>query len=134
MGLCWLQSMSVGVAEFDDDHQRVILLLDEMAAALAVGDGGLAASLAAGLLALAEDHVEREEAFLRRIGYPNTDTVVAAQRESLSRLAALGRQVATAPDAGRALVTAMSEAFISYLLRADINYKSYVEAAGAADR
>ena len=134
MGMCWLQSMSVGVAEFDDDHQRVILLLDEVAAALARGDGGQAASLMAGLLALAEDHVAREEAFLRRIRFPNTDTVVAAQRDSLSRLAVLGRQLAAAPEAGRAVVTAMSEAFISYLLRADINYKSHVEACGAADR
>jgi hemerythrin len=81
--------MSVGVAEFDEDHQRMLLLLQEIAAVLAAGDRTHARALTDNLLALAEDHTAREEAFLRRIGFPEVEMMIAAQQEGLSRIAAL---------------------------------------------
>ena len=130
MTLGWRDSMSVGVAEFDADHQRMLLLLQEIAAVLAAGDQAHARALTANLLALAEDHTAREEAFLRRIGFPGVEMVVAAQQDSLSRIAAL--KDAT-PEEGPDLIASMEDAFLAYLLRADIKYKSFVEAAGRSD-
>jgi hypothetical protein len=88
MGLRWLSSMSVGVAEFDN-HQHMLLLLREIAAALLEGNLERARSQANKLQTLAGDHIAREEAFLRRIGFPGWEAVMAVQRESLSRIAAL---------------------------------------------
>ena len=129
MTLVWRNSMSVGVAEFDRDHQGM-LLLQEIAAVLAAGDQAHARSLTANLLALAEDHTAREVAFLRRIGFPEVEVVIAAQQDSLSRIAAL--KDAT-PGEKPDLIASMEEALVAYLLRADINYKSFVEAAGRSD-
>ena len=123
--------MSVGVAEFDGDHQRMLLLLlQEIAAVLAAGDQAHARALTANLLALAEDHTAREEAFLRRIGFPGVEMVVAAQQDSLSRIAAL--KDAT-PGEGPDLIASMEDALVAYLLRADLSYKSFVEATGCSD-
>ena len=130
MTLVWRNSMSVGVAEFDRDHQRMLLLLQEIAAVLAAGDQAHARSLTANLLALAEDHTAREVAFLRRIGFPEVEVVIAAQQDSLSRIAAL--KDAT-PGEKLDLIASMEEAFVAYLLRADIKFKSFVEAAGRSD-
>ena len=45
--------MSVGVAEFDKDHQRMLLLLQEIQAVVAAGDAAHAHALTVNLLALA---------------------------------------------------------------------------------
>ena len=123
--------MSVGVAEFDEDHRRMLLLLlQEIAAVLAAGDRAHARALTGNLLALAEDHTAREEAFLRRIGFPEVEMVVAAQQDSLLRIAAL--KDAT-PGEGPDLIASMEDALVAYLLRADLSYKSFVEATGCSD-
>jgi hemerythrin len=108
-------SKSVGVAEFDNDHQAMLRLLEKIAVALKEGSQERAGALTDELLALARDHTAREEAFLRRIGFPGVEAVIAAQQDSLLRIAA------------------MQDALVAYLLRADINYKSFVEAAGLSD-
>jgi hypothetical protein len=56
--------------------------------------------------------------------------VIAAQQDSLSRIAAL--KDAT-PGEGPDLIASMEDALVEYLLGADINYKSFVEAAGRSD-
>lgn len=89
MGLRWLSSMSVGVAESDKDHQHMLLLLREIAAALLEGDLERVRSLVKKLQTLAGDYTAREEAFLRRIGFPGLEVVIAVQHDSLSRIAAL---------------------------------------------
>ena len=122
--------MSVGVAEFDGDHQRMLLLLQEITAVLAAGDRAHARALTGNLLALAEDHTAREEAFLRRIGFPEVEMVIAAQQDGLSRIAALKDAM---PGEGPDLIASTEDALVAYLLRADINYKSFVEAAGCSD-
>ena len=89
MALQWHEGMSVGVTEFDSDHQRMLGLAEASAEALAEGAQGRASRLINSLLVLAADHTAREEAFLRRIGYPRVDHVAAVERDALSRLAAL---------------------------------------------
>ena len=132
--LRWLDSMSVGIASFDNDHKRAIALLGEIASAAEAGATSRAAELAAELLRLASDHTDREERFLRAAGYPATDTVIAAQRANLLVIAQLAETVTTAPAEAPRLAQDMAEAFVNYLLRADINFKSFVEAAGFAGR
>jgi hemerythrin len=102
-------------------------MLQEITAALAAGDWAHARALTANLLALAEDHRAREEAFLRRIGFPEVEMLIAAQQDSLSRIATL--KDAT-PGEASDLIASMEDALVAYLLGADINYKSFVEAAG----
>jgi len=122
--------MSVGVARFDQEHRRMLFLLYEIGAALSEGRRDQAHALADRLLTVASDHVAGEEAFLRRIGFPGVEAIVTVQQGSLSRLAALKDAM---PGDARKLVAEMEDAFVTYLLRADINYKSFVEAAGASD-
>jgi hemerythrin len=130
MDFQWRESMSVGVAEFDRDHQHLLGLAEKTAAALTEGAQGRARELINSLLVLAADHTAREQAFLRRIGYPGVDHVTAVQRDALSRIAMLYE--ATPEETGKQIAD-IGDAFIAYLLRADINYKSFVEAAGLSD-
>lgn len=129
----WLDGMSVGVVEFDDDHRRMIALLREISDAVHRGETTKAVQLSNQLATLAADHIAREEAFLQRIGFPGTDTVIGAQKENLGRIAALATRLMANPQDGADIAIAMSDAFVAYLLRGDINYKSYVEMTGMSD-
>jgi len=128
----WLESMSVGVDEFDSDHKRCIALLDEIRTALGEGRLSEARETSQALLHLVEDHVCREEAFLQRLGYPNTETVINAQKDSMARIKAVSEMIVERPQDAGVFVTTMQNAVIAYLLRADINFKSFVQAVGLA--
>ncbi len=55
--------------------------------------------------------------------------VVAAQQESLSRIVA---QKDATPGEGPDQIASMEDALVAYLLRADLSYKSFVEATGCS--
>jgi len=132
-GLRWLDSMSVGRSEFDNDHQAVIAALAAIRTAIEAGEVGEAHQLVIRLMTLADDHILREEAFLRRIGFPGIEPVIKAQKDSLSKIAALADLIQAEPGKAATVIFSLEQAFVSYLLRADINFKSYVEAAGLRD-
>lgn len=129
----WHKVMSVGVAEFDDDHKRVIVLLTEIQEALRSRKVARASELTAELMTVAAAHAEREEKFLRTSGYPGVEEVVAAQRDSLNHIAELAKMFETDTPAADDAVLEMRLNFIDYLLRADINYRTYVRSVGLSD-
>lgn len=129
----WHKAMSVGVAEFDADHQRVISLLTDIHESLRCRERGRAAELAAELMKVAAAHAAREEEFLRASGYPGVDEVVKAQREGMDRVAELARMLENDAAAADDAILEMRLAFIDYLLQADINYRAHVRDAGLSD-
>jgi hemerythrin len=130
MKLRWMDSMSVGVTEFDNDHKQMLRLMKEIAADLRRGKEEPARDRIIDLQALTQGHIVRERAFLQRVGFPQLEAAIAAQEELLAHIAIL--KVVARKDA-RAMISAMEDAFVTYLLRGDLNYKSFVEFAGLSD-
>lgn len=129
----WLDSMSVGVAQFNDDHRRIIELLGRIAEAAERGDRMAAAGMADELLAVAADHIRREDAFLRAAEFPGADGVIDVQRRNLDNLTRLAARLRDGGAEMGVVAHDMAREFVAYLMRADINYKSYVEHAGLSD-
>ena len=129
----WLDGMSVGVTEFDDDHRRCIAILDDIGSALKEGRLDEGKELCLTLISLIESHCNREEAFLRRLGFANTDIVIDAQKDSLKRVKDISDLISSSADQAAKIILEMQSAVADYLLRADINFKSFVQAAGASD-
>jgi len=129
----WIDGMSVGVVEFDEDHKRCIALLEDVEAAVEAGSLSLAAELCAALVQFMTDHCRREEAFLRRIGYSGIDDLIAVQNANVERLRKISLGMSEHPQAVAQLAADMRSALVDYLLRGDINYKSYVDYVGASD-
>jgi hemerythrin len=130
MKLRWLDSMSVGVAEFDNDHRQMLQLMADISTDLGQGKEKPATQRIIDLQALTRGHIVRERAFLQHIGFPRLEVAIAAQEELLSHIAAL--KAVPRKDAN-AMISDMEEAFVTYLLRGDVNYKSFVEFAGLSD-
>lgn len=129
----WLNIMSVGVAEFDNDHKQFIAILTELETVLGAGDGERAKALGDDLMILCRDHCAREKAFLEKINYPDAANVLAAQQNSLTQVQELVEKIPCCADNALTLAKKIQAAMIDYLLKGDINFKSYVEAFGFSD-
>jgi hemerythrin len=123
----WLEALSVGVPGLDDNHKAFFAHLAQIIAALDRQAFDEAERSCRALIALGTQHAADEAEFLRRNRYPHPDAVIAVQQ-------AMGRQcqnllaliVARSADA-RAVASETSKDLVEYLLRGDINFKSYVQ-------
>jgi hemerythrin len=67
----WTREYAVGVAEIDQEHQRLFALAEEMHQAMLAGKGKeVLKLLLADLLAYTDQHFAHEELLMKRIGYP----------------------------------------------------------------
>ncbi len=128
----WVDALSVGVDEFDEDHRHQLNTLGEIEEFLGLGDRAEALVRLEQLLPHVAAHQVKELALLERVGYPDTDRLREAQASDLRRLQSMKEQVASGipvTDA-RDLVRNMRMGFADCLLKGDINFKPYIEAAG----
>ena len=70
MGMPWLDSLNLGLEEFDDDHHHLFDLLIELNSAVETGDASCIRTLLAELHAGTIEHLQEEEALMARIRYP----------------------------------------------------------------
>lgn len=71
MLLSWTPNMSVGVAVFDEDHRRIVDLVNELHDAIEAGHSSQALGVVIDkLLDYACTHCRREEALFDQTGYP----------------------------------------------------------------
>jgi len=125
----WLDGMSVGVPEMDADHKQLFAALIAIQNALENGDKEEALALCRNLLVLAAEHNEREIEFLRRYAYPYIDNVLMVQEntvQGIQDLLSLFEKNCTISEITDK-ISNMQTAFIDYMLRGDINYKSFVQ-------
>ena len=66
----WSKSMSVGVAELDADHQKLIALLSEVNQSAEKSDGQGARETLLALFHYVKEHFSREERHMADIGFP----------------------------------------------------------------
>jgi len=125
--LKWLDGMSVGIKEMDDDHIAMFDTLSNIHDALGAADTAKAQALCEELYDMSKIHGAKEEAFLRLHEFPGIDKVLMVQMNTITGIEDLASIIAKG-DAPKAIekVDDMQERFIDYMLRGDINYKSFV--------
>ena len=70
----WSDALSVKIGKFDDQHKKLIGLINELHAAMTQGKGKEVISLAIkAMLDYTQVHFKDEEAFLKRYNYPELD-------------------------------------------------------------
>ncbi|ARJ64667.1 hypothetical protein WV31_02765 [Magnetospirillum sp. ME-1] len=132
----WVDALSVGVDEFDRAHREQLNTIGEIEAALGQGDRKGACALLDRLLRHLVGHQAEEMDLLVRTDYPGIDHIRQVQAANVARLERLKETVeagASLPDARR-VATEMRMAFVDYLLKGDINFKSHLDMAGLAHR
>ncbi len=68
--MTWTESMSVGIKVLDDDHKKLVGMLNELHAGLKVGHGKEAlGTVLDGLVSYTQIHFKREEQYFAATGY-----------------------------------------------------------------
>jgi hemerythrin len=71
----WTERMSVGVTQFDNEHKRLVALINELFDAVQAGRGREAlGKILDELIEYTKSHFTNEEHLMAKNGYPNLDT------------------------------------------------------------
>jgi len=111
--IVWSESLSVGVAEVDLEHQRLIGFLNDLGRAMAQGRGReILGPILVGLVDYTQTHFAHEESLLRAHGYP----AFAEHKRAHDELTRRVNEVQAAYDAGdTSVATAVSEFLSTWL-------------------
>jgi hemerythrin len=129
----WNEQISVGVAQFDNDHKYLITLLNSLYDGINAGRGPQSlAYILEELLEYTETHFAREEAELQRLGYPDFEAHKAQHDRLTGSVYDIQRQVQA--GATTALSTQAVEFLNNWLVEhiqgADKNYMSFFASHG----
>ncbi|MGA2889259.1 MAG: bacteriohemerythrin [Terracidiphilus sp.] len=131
--IAWTGKMSVGVAVLDDDHKKLIDLLNDLHNGITAGHGTeRLGRVLDGLVEYTGTHFAREEEFFAQTGYPATEEHVQEHRD-LTRLV-LNIQARYKKGHFDALSAEAMDFLKNWLqghiLGSDMNYKAHLNAAG----
>jgi len=129
----WSQRLSVGVSEFDKEHQVLIGLINELFDAMRGGSGRQTVErVLDGLLEYAGTHFAHEERMMRQYGYPDTEAHVA-EHEALTRKATEIRASITGPASSADAMKTMNfitKWLTTHIQGSDVSYGRFFNAAG----
>jgi hemerythrin len=124
----WKEEYSVKVAEIDEQHKKLISLINQLADAMSVGKGrDVLNAVLAELVGYTEYHFEAEEKLFREHGYPEHERHTQAHDE----LTAKARELKAAFDRGETKLSVDVMLFLStwlnrHILDEDKQYEPYV--------
>jgi len=105
----WIEDYTVGVAEIDQDHQRLFALAESMRLAMQAGKGKeFLRALLGALLDYTSSHFAREEALMERAGYPG----LTEHRRQHDALRARVRELQERAASGEVMMTIEVAAFL----------------------
>jgi len=128
----WLESFELNVPEIDGDHRAILELMKAVRGAASRGHRQRVEHYLDRLFDLCTNHFEREEALMRRGGYPEAEVHAVYHRRLLERAAAV--RTACAVIDSTAEFEACCEELMTFLVddvvRGDMKMKSFLEDAG----
>lgn len=131
----WRESLCLGIADIDDDHKRLIGLLNRLHFMVLAGDEASAVGdVLAELVTQTARHFRREEALMLRIGYPHLAAHRGAHEAFCKQLAGHHAAFRDNPPAFAAgpFYDFLADWLIVHMLSEDLRLKPYVAAAAAA--
>ena len=128
----WTDRYSVGVARIDEEHQRLLDLVNELHAAIVAGtDAAIVGKVLAGLSAYTLTHFEHEELILRRSGYPDVEYHEAEHQKLVAQLQGFQQDFrAGNANVAKNLLVFLQKWLIGHILLVDRKYASHLKAAG----
>ncbi len=132
MAMTWKDSYSVGVAEIDRQHKKLIDMINTLHQAMSQGKGKqVVNAVLADLANYCATHFRQEEKFMADAGYPELDAHREKHQKMTQKVLALQADV----KAGKATITMEVMRFLEqwldkHILGTDKKYGPYLNAKG----
>ena len=128
----WTEDLRVGEASIDEDHQGLFALVRELEAADM--SGGFLADIIGRLEDYAVGHFTREEALMRRVGYPQLEEHIAEHRafaEWVDSVKTTYRRAAESPfQLGDLVNQYLEQWLVNHIKKSDMAYKEFMDEKG----
>lgn len=135
MGIVWREPMNLGVEAIDDDHKRLIDIINEFERVLnACPDDGHLKIIARKLYVYAHGHFSREEAIQRASGYEAHEWHVAEHQQLLAELNSFIRRhfIETGgricPDTAAEMSHFLKHWLVDHIIKTDLRMKGHLHA------
>ena len=132
----WSTSLEIGAEEIDDDHRRLVALMQKVESAIEQGNHPLCRITIQTFIDAASDHFAKEEAFLARIGFPDIDDHKFYHLSLLTRANELQRTCDTGVSEPHARICYDQVAgfLIDDVIRGDLGIKEFLDRHGSNSR
>ncbi|MBF0610496.1 MAG: bacteriohemerythrin [Magnetococcales bacterium] len=124
----WNDRLSVGVKVFDDDHKKLLGMVNQMHAAMRDGKGLETASKILGELAsYTTFHFEREEKAFAKFGYPQTNDHIMEHRRMVEAVLKLAEEMKSGNLNVAIDILAFAKGWLTnHIMGTDMRYKSFL--------
>lgn len=130
--LKWHDFLKIGIDFIDDDHRKLLEILQDTKSAVESGDNNKCIVLLTKLLREAREHFSREEAYLLKVKYPDLENHKIYHKELLLKADTTKRiceGIETEHDLAECF-DGMDSFLVDDILKGDIKFKSYLEYEG----
>jgi hemerythrin len=128
----WSDRYSVGISRIDEQHQRLVELINELHAAILVGDRRSALpKILDGLAGYAVSHFTTEETLMKKFGYPNYEQHKAEHDRLTAQIKQLLQKGLGDPAALTVeVMTFLQRWLVGHIVNVDKKYSAHLNAAG----
>ncbi|MBF0164965.1 MAG: bacteriohemerythrin, partial [Magnetococcales bacterium] len=130
----WNDALSVGVKQFDDDHKKLVGMVNDLARAMRSQDEGQAAVRSAilkGLVDYTVEHFGREAALFKQHGYPETEAHLRAHDKLVAMVLALAKEYeGGSPTVGTDLLVFAKNWLVEHIMGTDMKYRDFFMSRG----
>jgi hemerythrin len=131
----WHDFLEIGVKFIDDDHKKLLKLMQEIKQAIEQNNYDKCVVLLASLLKESREHFAREEAFLEEVNYPGLEKHKDYHRKLLIQAETV-KQICEGIETEHDLkecFDSMEQFLIDDILKGDVMFVSYLEFEGHLD-
>jgi hemerythrin len=130
----WNDTYSVNVKRFDEDHQRLFDIINELHEGMKARRGKeILHGILGKLLSYTEQHFTREEAALKSTGYPQLTDQIQQHRMFTDKIKDLTAQhKAGAAGLSIEVTDFLTEWLSKHIMRSDRQYSEFLNAKGVA--
>ena len=131
--IIWSPSMSVGVDILDDDHKRIMVLINKLHEAMLEGKGKkLLGEIFDGLIAYIKLHFDSEEALLEQNNYPDVSAQKSMHREMDQKVQSIAQQFRDDPDSVRPMevLCFLRDWWVDHIMNSDQKYTAFLHEQG----
>lgn len=128
----WRDGFSTGIAKFDEQHQKLVAMLNDLYLAMSEGrEAETLGRILTDLIAYTETHFADEEEMMNRYGYPSLADHKQEHRELAVRVGALAADFET----DKSVLSEQAAVFLKewlkkHIIGSDLKYGTYFRSKG----
>ncbi|GAB0056475.1 Bacteriohemerythrin [Candidatus Magnetaquicoccaceae bacterium FCR-1] len=130
----WNDALCVGVAQFDDDHKKLVRMVNDLARAMRSQDEGqseVRSSILKGLVEYTVEHFGREAALFKQHGYPETEAHLRAHDKLVAKVLELVKEYEGGNSTvGTDLLVFAKNWLVEHIMGTDMKYREFFMSRG----